>query len=257
MPRHFGHLPDVPEGATFLNRAELRDAKVHLPTQAGISGSATEGADSIVLSGGYEDDEDAGEIIVYTGEGGRDPLTGKQVKHQELIRGNLALALNHRDGLPVRVTRGSRHLSPYSPATGYQPVISTLACTEWRTTGTKQASRAFASGAFASQKSSLPKSNLSSPLTFSRGRHASQCWCRELSEIHQPHAPSRPSTIFAVRSAERGWRHQQEHMPKPPISARWERPIMARMKRRIFFASARITTFFLILELLPSQITLN
>ncbi|WP_189008910.1 YDG/SRA domain-containing protein [Deinococcus malanensis] len=118
--RHFGAIPGVPEGATFASRQELRDAKVHPPTQAGISGSGFEGADSIVLSGGYEDDHDEGDVIVYTGEGGRDPATGKQVAHQELVRGNLALALNHRDGLPLRVTRGSRHRSPFSPLTGYQ-----------------------------------------------------------------------------------------------------------------------------------------
>lgn len=57
------------EGTNFVNRQELRESGVHLPTQAGISGSALEGADSIVLSGGYEDDRDEGEVIVYTGEG--------------------------------------------------------------------------------------------------------------------------------------------------------------------------------------------
>lgn len=119
-PRHFGPVPGVDEGALFASRKELRDAKVHLPNQAGISGSGLEGADSIVLSGGYEDDHDEGDVIVYTGEGGRDPATGKQTAHQELVRGNLALALSHRDGLPVRVTRGSRHHSPFSPDAGYQ-----------------------------------------------------------------------------------------------------------------------------------------
>lgn len=41
--------------------------------QAGISGSGEEGADSVVVSGGYEDDEDYGDVIVYTGHGGNDP----------------------------------------------------------------------------------------------------------------------------------------------------------------------------------------
>jgi integrase len=40
---------------------------------AGISGGEREGADSIVVSGGYEDDEDYGDVIVYTGAGGNDP----------------------------------------------------------------------------------------------------------------------------------------------------------------------------------------
>ena len=119
-PRLFGAIPGITEGAPFASRLDLRNAKIHPPLQAGISGSGSEGADSIVLSGGYEDDHDEGNVIVYTGEGGRDPATGKQVAHQQLVRGNLALALNHRDGLPVRVTRGNRHRSPHSPNEGYQ-----------------------------------------------------------------------------------------------------------------------------------------
>jgi hypothetical protein len=38
-------------------------------------GSQT-GAESIVVSGGYEDDEDHGDTIIYTGHGGNDPQTG-------------------------------------------------------------------------------------------------------------------------------------------------------------------------------------
>ena len=43
---------------------------------AGISGAERDGADSIVVSGGYEDDEDYGNVIVYTGAGGNDPSSG-------------------------------------------------------------------------------------------------------------------------------------------------------------------------------------
>ena len=48
---------------------------MHKPLIAGISGGAREGADSIVVSGGYEDDEDYGGVIVYTGHGGQDANT--------------------------------------------------------------------------------------------------------------------------------------------------------------------------------------
>ena len=44
---------------------------VFRPTVAGIHGGP-EGAYSIALSGGYEDDIDLGECFTYTGEGGRD-----------------------------------------------------------------------------------------------------------------------------------------------------------------------------------------
>jgi putative restriction endonuclease len=117
--RLFGHVPGYPEGSLFENRAELNASRVHIPTQAGISGSQTEGAESIVLSGGYEDDADYGDVIIYTGHGGRDTGTGQQTHDQPFTRGNRALALSKQNGLPVRVIRGSNHDSRYSPPSGY------------------------------------------------------------------------------------------------------------------------------------------
>lgn len=118
--RVFGHIPGYPEGSRFRSRAELSGAGVHRPTMAGIAGSESEGADSIVLSGGYEDDEDLGEEIVYTGHGGRDWGSGRQVAHQQLTKGNLALARSSIDGLPVRVIRGASLDSPFAPRSGYR-----------------------------------------------------------------------------------------------------------------------------------------
>ena len=60
-------------GSRFVSRAELAKRGVHRPRVAGISGSGCEGADSVVLAGGYEEGEDFGEVIFYTGHGGRDP----------------------------------------------------------------------------------------------------------------------------------------------------------------------------------------
>jgi putative restriction endonuclease len=121
MPKRiFGHIPGYSVGGWFESRAALAKAGLHRPLVAGISGTQSEGADSIVLSGGYEDDEDLGDEIVYTGHGGRDQYTGKQVAHQKLNRGNLALAKSKLRGLPVRVIRGSTHKSDYSPSTGYR-----------------------------------------------------------------------------------------------------------------------------------------
>ncbi len=104
--RIFGELEGIYEGDSFRNRLELSQSGVHRPPQAGISGSQKEGSDSIIVSGGYEDDEDYGDIIIYTGHGGRDLSSGKQVADQELVRGNLALAKSCKNGLPVRVIRG-------------------------------------------------------------------------------------------------------------------------------------------------------
>lgn len=116
--RRFGEVPDVPPGTAFPDRRHLYDAGVHRQLQAGIAGTPAEGAESIVLSGGYEDDADYGDEIVYTGQGGQEG--GRQVRDQELTRGNAALVTSIATGKPVRVTRGAEHKSPYSPAAGYR-----------------------------------------------------------------------------------------------------------------------------------------
>src|ERR1700693_5013850 len=105
--RTFGEIAGYREGRAFESREALSESGIHRPMQAGISGAAEEGADSIVLSGGYEDDVDEGNEIVYTGHGGRDPGTGQQVSDQQFVRGNAALARDKVMGLPVRVSRGA------------------------------------------------------------------------------------------------------------------------------------------------------
>lgn len=101
----FGPIPGIRPGHEFFSRIELHLAGVHRPTQAGISARAGEGAESIVLSGGYEDDADFGDLVLYTGAGGRSAETGQQVADQTLTGPNLELARNLATGLPVRVTR--------------------------------------------------------------------------------------------------------------------------------------------------------
>jgi putative restriction endonuclease len=104
-PPHFGPVPGIAPGHEFANRLELWSAGVHRQTQAGISARQGEGAESIVLSGGYEDDEDLGTVIIYTGRGGRSTETTQQVADQTLTGANRELARNIVLGLPVRVTR--------------------------------------------------------------------------------------------------------------------------------------------------------
>lgn len=135
MSRIFGEIANYPEGNEFVNRKELSKAGIHRPMQAGISGSANEGADSIVLSGGYEDDLDYGVVIIYTGHGGRDEVSGKQNSNQELVRQNLALAISRKNNQPVRVVRGSKHFSPYSPKFGYRYDGLYFVTDHWREKG--------------------------------------------------------------------------------------------------------------------------
>ena len=104
--RQFGEVAGIDVGTEFASRAELAASGIHRPTQAGISGSGTEGADSIVVSGGYENDEDYGDYLIYGGQAGYDPNTKQQNEDAVLGRGNLALVVSYNKGLPVRVTRG-------------------------------------------------------------------------------------------------------------------------------------------------------
>ena len=107
-------------GLIFASRRELYDAGIHRALQAGIVGSASLGAESIVLSGGYVDDQDLGNEIIYTGDGGRDPASGRQVADQLFEGHNQALVTSCLQGLPVRVVRGAENKSPYSPTKGFR-----------------------------------------------------------------------------------------------------------------------------------------
>ncbi|XP_033117513.1 E3 ubiquitin-protein ligase UHRF1-like [Anneissia japonica] len=138
-PNHFGEIPGVHIGTLWKFRVQVSEAGVHRPHVAGIHGRETEGAYSIVLAGGYEDDEDNGEEFTYTGSGGRDlsgnKRTAEQSCDQELTKMNQALARNcncpldkvnggsakdWRSGKSVRVVRsckGRKH-SKYAPEDG-------------------------------------------------------------------------------------------------------------------------------------------
>ncbi len=107
-------------GSRFASRVELSTSGVHRPLVAGISGSGREGADSFVLASGYEDGGDFGEAIFYTGHGGRDPETQKQIGHQPLTRANLALAQNQLRRLPIVFVRGAVFRAAYVPDVGYR-----------------------------------------------------------------------------------------------------------------------------------------
>ena len=101
----FGHVGTVRPGDVFESRLELSVHRQHRPRQAGICATQKEGAESIVLSDKYEDDEVHEDFILYTGHGGRDPETGKQATDQVLTDANLGLARSEATGRPVRMFR--------------------------------------------------------------------------------------------------------------------------------------------------------
>ncbi|NGO75221.1 hypothetical protein G6045_05925 [Streptomyces sp. YC504] len=115
-----GEVPDTQIGQEFASRRLTHEAGIHRPLQAGICGTKRRGAESIVVSGGYKDDEDFGHVIVYTGHGGQDS-SGNQVSDQSLDdAGNAALITSYLEGLPVRVVRGAHSGSQWAPAQGYR-----------------------------------------------------------------------------------------------------------------------------------------
>ncbi|WP_051467410.1 caspase, EACC1-associated type [Actinomadura oligospora] len=120
-PSEYGEVPGVKPGQLYQSRRELSDAYVHRALQAGICGSKHKGgAESIVVSGGYVDDEDHGDVIIYTGHGGRDPNTGRQVADQRPAdSGNAALIASITSRYPVRVIRGAAGDPEYSPPIGF------------------------------------------------------------------------------------------------------------------------------------------
>jgi putative restriction endonuclease len=101
-----GDIPGISPGTLFRSRKELHDKKLHRGLMQGIAPHGS----SIVLSGGYVDDQDLGDVIIYTGEGGGDEKTRRQVEDQRFDAGNKALAENHLNGVPVRVHRGKAHV---------------------------------------------------------------------------------------------------------------------------------------------------
>lgn len=116
---HFGDINGILEGTLFKDRVELSKKGIHRPNQAGIDGNGKEGVSSIVLNGGYVDDMDFGDEIIYTGHGGN--KNNRQVADQSWDdTGNKGLLLSEMNALPVRVTRGARHKSEWSPVEGYR-----------------------------------------------------------------------------------------------------------------------------------------
>uniref|UniRef100_A0A8C3V261 E3 ubiquitin-protein ligase UHRF n=1 Tax=Catharus ustulatus TaxID=91951 RepID=A0A8C3V261_CATUS len=136
---HYGPIPGIPVGTTWKFRVQVSEAGVHRPHVGGIHGRSNDGAYSLVLAGGFEDEVDRGDEFTYTGSGGRDLSGNKRIgEHsfdQTLTHMNRALALNcdaplddkngaesknWRAGKPVRVVRSSkgRRISKYAPEEG-------------------------------------------------------------------------------------------------------------------------------------------
>lgn len=110
--KRIGNVPGVEVGDIFFFRMELCLVGLHAPSMAGIdymsvrlTGDEEPIAVSIVSSGGYDDEGDDGEVLIYTGQGGVQRRDG-QMFDQKLERGNLALEKSVHRRNEVRVIRG-------------------------------------------------------------------------------------------------------------------------------------------------------
>ncbi|NUT35708.1 MAG: hypothetical protein HOV79_21850 [Hamadaea sp.] len=148
--RMFGRIPGVEMRQEFPSRRTLYDAGVHRSLQAGIVGTGASGAESIVMSGGYDDDEDNGAMIRYTGHGGRNPNTGRQEADQKPDHpGNAALITSMNSGAPVRLIRGRALKSQFAPASANYRYDGLYQVTKhWRDLGKEQFTMCFFTLAF-------------------------------------------------------------------------------------------------------------
>ncbi|CAL9752376.1 unnamed protein product, partial [Musa acuminata subsp. burmannicoides] len=134
--RIIGAIPGINVGDVFFFRMELCVLGLHGQSQAGIdyvpaSRSATGEpiATSIIVSGGYEDDEDSGLVLVYTGHGGRGSNMLKHCTDQKLEGGNLAMERSMNYGIEIRVIRGLKsNRSPIGKIYVYDGLYKIVNC---------------------------------------------------------------------------------------------------------------------------------
>jgi len=78
-------------------------------------------AESVVISGGYPDDCDFGNVIIFTGAGGQSaPGSGIQIADQKMEGANKAMVRAQYDATPVHVIRGAGGDPKFSPVSGYR-----------------------------------------------------------------------------------------------------------------------------------------
>ncbi|KAK3139238.1 hypothetical protein QOZ80_5AG0380040 [Eleusine coracana subsp. coracana] len=108
-----GPVPGVEIGDIFFFRIEMCIVGLHAPAMAGIDyicaknvGKDETLAVSIISSGGYENDDDDTDVLVYTGQGGNS--RHKEKHDQKLERGNLALMNSMKKKNLIRVVRSAQ-----------------------------------------------------------------------------------------------------------------------------------------------------
>jgi SAD/SRA domain len=174
---------------SFIIAKSFYDQKLHRALMFGIAPRGS----SIVLSGGYVDDEDLGDVIIYTGEGGRDPATGRQVADQRLVKGNKSLVENHLNGIPIRFSAVKRTFRICQR----DSVIGMTAFTVSQDTGRNAAKMVLEFGGFASRKRSPLKMHQPELKRFLANQRTRSC--REVMILQVGDCRRSPGWCVAVR----------------------------------------------------------
>ncbi|XP_074578940.1 histone-lysine N-methyltransferase, H3 lysine-9 specific SUVH1-like [Curcuma longa] len=110
--KRVGSIPGVEVGDIFYFRFEMNLIGLHSPSMAGIDYLTTSFGDKdepiaicVVSSGGYENEEDDIDVLIYSGQGG----SGKH--DQKLERGNLALDRSFHKKNQIRVVRSAKDIN--------------------------------------------------------------------------------------------------------------------------------------------------
>ncbi|CAA2988035.1 histone-lysine N-methyltransferase, H3 lysine-9 specific SUVH6-like [Olea europaea subsp. europaea] len=114
-----GEVPGIHVGDEFQYRVELSIVGIHHPYQAGIDFMKHNGllvATSIVASGGYADDMENADVLIYSGQGPQD---------HKLERGNLALRNSLSTKTPIRVIRGWKETTASDSSDSSAKIVST------------------------------------------------------------------------------------------------------------------------------------
>ncbi|KAL2525517.1 Histone-lysine N-methyltransferase [Abeliophyllum distichum] len=123
-----GEVPGVQVGDEFQYRVELAIVGIHCSYQTGIDSMNHNGlvvATSIVASGGYADDMENGDVLMYSGQGGNATGKDNEPQDQKLESGNLALRNSLSTKTPVRVIRGWKETRASESPDSRAEIVST------------------------------------------------------------------------------------------------------------------------------------
>jgi hypothetical protein len=160
---HVGAIPGVEPGHMFATKAHAASLGVHKAIYKGIHSKVGYPTESIAMGGGYVDDEDRGNDIWYTGEGGLNSA-GTQVFNQKMSPTNITLAVAAEVGTPIRVIRKQGDTARGTLSWVYDGLYQVL---EWKRASSIAGPVVFK---FLMRRLASETGTVSAPVRFRKGR---------------------------------------------------------------------------------------